>query len=57
VTNVPRSLASASTPALAGGLFSSGHLAVPRVLGGLAKATYDLLLLALFRAVPPRDES
>jgi MFS family permease len=55
VTNVPRSLASASTPALAGWLFSSGHLAVPLVLGGLAKATYDLLLLFRFRDVAVDD--
>ncbi|MEN3271253.1 MAG: hypothetical protein V7636_14, partial [Actinomycetota bacterium] len=57
VTNVPRSLASASTPALAGWLFSTGHLAVPLVLGGAAKATYDLLLLYRFRDVAVDDEA
>jgi MFS family permease len=51
VTNVPRSLASASTPALAGWFLSNGHLAWPLVLGGLSKATYDLLLLFRFRDV------
>jgi predicted MFS family arabinose efflux permease len=57
VTNVPRSLASASTPALAGWLFSTGHLAVPLVLGGAAKAAYDLLLLFRFRDVAVDDEA
>jgi MFS family permease len=51
VTNVPRSLAAASTPALAGWMFSNGHLAAPLVIGGAAKATYDLLLLFRFRDV------
>jgi MFS family permease len=51
VTNVPRSLAAASTPALAGWLLSSGHLAWPLVAGGIAKAVYDVLLLLKFRDV------
>lgn len=51
VTNVPRSLAAASTPALAGWLLSTGHLAWPLVLGGAAKALYDVLLLVKFRDV------
>jgi MFS family permease len=51
VTNVPRSLASASTPALAGWLLSTGHLAWPLVFGGVAKAVYDVLLLLKFRDV------
>ena len=51
VTNVPRSLASASTPALAGWLLSSGRLGWPLVLGGAAKALYDVLLLVKFRDV------
>lgn len=55
VTNVPRSLASATTPALAGALLSSGHLAWPLVIAGIAKATYDVLLLAQFRSVPLDD--
>ena len=50
VTNVPRSLASAATPALAGWLLANGHLAAPLVLAGAAKATYDLLLLWRFRS-------
>jgi len=51
VTNVPRSLASAATPALAGWLLANGHLAAPLVLAGSMKATYDLLLLWRFRSV------
>ena len=45
VTNVPRSLASALTPVLAGILLDHSTFGWPLVLGGLAKATYDLLLL------------
>lgn len=50
VTNVPRSLAAAATPALAGWLLANGNLAAPLVLAGLAKATYDLVLLWRFRS-------
>jgi MFS family permease len=50
-TNVPRSLASATTPALAGWLFANGHLALPIVLAGACKALYDVLLLLKFRHV------
>jgi MFS family permease len=39
VTNVPRSLASATTPALAGWLLANDHLAWPLVLAGSMKAT------------------
>ena len=56
VTNVPRSLASASTPALAGWLLSSGHLAVPLILTGVLKGTYDVLLLVRFRNVELNDD-
>lgn len=51
VTNVPRSLAAAATPALAGWLLDSGHLAWPLVIGGVSKAIYDLLLLIRFRSI------
>jgi MFS family permease len=56
VTNVPRSLAAALTPLLAGALLERSSFGWPLVFGGAAKAIYDLLLLALFRAVPPRQE-
>jgi MFS family permease len=49
ITNVPRSLASAATPALAGWLLASGHLAAPLIAAGATKAVYDLTLLQRFR--------
>jgi MFS family permease len=45
-TNVPRSLATALTPALAGYLLDHSSFGWPLVIAGLLKATYDLLLLA-----------
>jgi MFS family permease len=48
VTNVPRSLASAATPALAGWLLANGHLAAPLVAAGVVKIVYDLTLLQQF---------
>ena len=56
VTNVPRSLASATTPALAGLLLTHSDIGWPLVIAGAGKATYDLLLLALFRSVVPDGE-
>jgi MFS family permease len=47
ITNVPRSLATALTPALAGVLLDRSTFGWPLVIAGLAKALYDLLLLAL----------
>ena len=46
VTNVPRSLGTAATPALAGALFDWSHIGWPLVIAGAMKVTYDLLLLA-----------
>jgi predicted MFS family arabinose efflux permease len=46
VTNVPRSLATACTPALAGLLLDHSTFGWPLVIGGTCKAAYDLLLLA-----------
>lgn len=46
VTNVPRSLGSAATPALAGLLLDRSHFGWPLIIAGAMKATYDLLLLA-----------
>jgi len=56
VTAVPRSLAAAASPALAGALFAAGHLAWPLILCGGLKILYDLLLLAAFRHVRPPEE-
>ena len=46
VTNVPRSLAAALTPALAGLLLTKSTFGWPLVIAGVAKGIYDLLLLA-----------
>ena len=56
MTSVPRSLASATTPALAGFLLTKSDIGWPLVIAGAGKATYDLLLLALFRSVVPEGE-
>jgi MFS family permease len=52
VTNVPRALATASTPILAGALLSVSHAGWPLLIGGAMKIGYDLSLWALYRAVP-----
>jgi MFS family permease len=52
VTNVPRSLAAAATPLLAGILLSHSTFGWPLVIAGLIKITYDLTLLGLYRDVP-----
>jgi predicted MFS family arabinose efflux permease len=56
VTNVPRSLASALSPALSGFLFSTYVFAWPLVIGGSLKVLYDLLLLWRFQKVRPPEE-
>lgn len=57
VTNVPRSLASAFSPALAGLIFSLSAFAWPLVIGGSLKTLYDLLLLWRFQKVRPPEEA
>ena len=56
VTAVPRSLASAASPVLAGALFASGYQIWPLLLCGGLKILYDLLLLATFRNIKPPEE-
>jgi MFS family permease len=46
VTNVPRSLAAAATPALAGWMLDHSDFGWPLIAAGIAKIAYDLLLLA-----------
>ena len=53
---MPRSLASAISPALAGALFSAGYQAWPLLLCGGLKILYDLLLLVAFRTIKPPEE-
>ncbi|RQS14526.1 MFS transporter [Burkholderia sp. Bp8998] len=55
-TSVPRSLAAAVAPTLAGGLFSLGWLGAPLIACGALKIAYDLSLLAAFRHVKPNDD-
>ena len=57
VTNVPRSLAAATTPLLAGALLEWSSFGWPLILGALAKLLYDVLLLQQFRAIKPVEES
>jgi len=52
VTNVPRSLASATTPLLAGVLLTHSTFGWPLVIAGLGKMAYDLALLRLYRDLP-----
>ena len=56
VTTVPRSLAAAVSPVLAGSLMTVAGLGAPLVVCGVLKITYDLLLLAGFRRVKPPEE-
>jgi MFS family permease len=55
VTNVPRSLAAAVTPVIAGWMLDRTAFGWPLVCAGAAKAIYDLLLLAQFRSVRPGE--
>jgi len=55
-TSVPRSLASAASPAMAGALFSVSAFAWPLLICGTLKIVYDLLLLAQFRHLRPPEE-
>lgn len=55
-TSVPRSLAAAVSPALAGALFASAFQGWPLVICGALKIVYDLLLLAQFQHVKPPEE-
>lgn len=56
LTSVPRSLAAAASPMLAGALFAASFRAWPLVICGVLKIAYDLLLLAQFRHVKPPEE-
>jgi MFS family permease len=55
-TAVPRSLAAAASPALAGALLANGWLAAPMVLCGLLKIGYDLTLWWAVRGHPLRGD-
>jgi MFS family permease len=55
VTAVPRSLAAALSPALAGALFAAGWTALPLVACGVLKIGYDLVLWTACRRVRLHD--
>ena len=56
VTAVPRSLAAAVSPMLAGWLLTLSPFGWPLVVCGGLKIVYDLLLLGMFRRVRPPEE-
>jgi len=55
-TAVPRSLAAAASPAIAGMLFAAGLQIWPLLICGGLKIAYDLLLFAAFRRLRPPEE-
>jgi MFS family permease len=56
ITSVPRSLASAVSPLVAGYLLGLSSFGWPLIIAGGVKIAYDLMLLATFRAVRPPEE-
>jgi len=56
ITSVPRSLASAASPFLAGWLLTISSFGWPLLAAGGLKIVYDLLLLAFFGKVKPPEE-
>jgi predicted MFS family arabinose efflux permease len=56
VTNVPRSLASAFAPSIAGLLLTQTDFGWPLVLAGGLKVLYDVLLMAQFASRRPEEE-
>ncbi|TFW33714.1 MFS transporter [Massilia horti] len=56
VTSVPRSLAAAASPALAGYLLTISTFGWPLIAAGALKIAYDLLLYARFKHIRPPEE-
>lgn len=56
ITAVPRSLASALSPSIAGALLVASPFGWPLVICGALKIVYDLTLLRMFSAVKPPEE-
>jgi MFS family permease len=56
ITAVPRSLASAISPAMSGALLSTAFAGLPLVICGVLKIVYDLSLLFSFRNIKPPEE-
>jgi MFS family permease len=57
LTAVPRSLASAVSPALSGALLMTAFSGLPLVICGVLKIGYDLALLYSFRHIKPPEEA
>ena len=55
VTNVPRSLAAAISPFLAGLMLDHTSFGWPLIVGGVLKAIYDLALFARFSKIQPLE--
>jgi predicted MFS family arabinose efflux permease len=56
ITAVPRSLASAVSPLIAGWLLALSPFGWPLIVAGGLKIAYDLMLLAMFSKVKPPEE-
>lgn len=56
ITGIGRSVATSSSPWIAGSMLQFTALGLPFIFGGVLKATYDLLLLWRFDKVKPPEE-
>ncbi|HUL65633.1 MAG TPA: MFS transporter [Burkholderiaceae bacterium] len=56
ITSVPRSIAAAASPSLAGYMLGLSVFGWPLIAAGAVKIVYDLLLLAMFTKVRPPEE-
>lgn len=56
ITNVPRSLAAAIGPSISGWMLGMSTFGWPLIIAGSLKATYDLILLHMFKQVRPPEE-
>jgi len=57
ITAVPRSLASAASPFIAGWMLGISPFGWPLVAAGAIKIAYDLALLVAFRKIRPPEET
>jgi predicted MFS family arabinose efflux permease len=57
LTVVPKSLATAISPLIAGSLLATTAFGWPLIIAGTLKVAYDLTLYRLFRHHPPRDDA
>jgi predicted MFS family arabinose efflux permease len=55
-TSIPRSLAAAASPAMAGALYAAGFEAWPFIICGTLKVLYDFALLWALRHIKPPEE-